>query len=164
MNVYQYQDLIQIFNHCFSAEYNTQLVCGEDEPIYLPADAQCSFNRIIFANGFFSSALHECAHWFIAGESRRSVIDYGYWYIPDGRTAAQQALFQQVEVKPQAIEWLLSDVTGYQFQFSIDNLSGEAFDVESFKQAVSEQRLVYLQQGLPLRARLFHEALCRFYR
>ena len=78
--MHDYQDLIRIFNHCFELDYNTKLVRGGDEPIYLPADATRSYHAIFFAHGFFSSALHECSHWFIAGEERRQRIDFGYWY------------------------------------------------------------------------------------
>lgn len=158
-----YQDLIRLFNGCFSATHNTQLVCGDDEPIYLPADENTSFHRIIFAHGFFSSALHECAHWFLAGEARRQQVDYGYWYVPDGRTAEQQKLFQQVEVKPQAIEWILSKAAGYRFQFSIDNLNGEQLDLEPFKDAVRQQVEWYSEYGLPARAAQFYHVLKDFY-
>jgi elongation factor P hydroxylase len=161
--MHDYNDLITLFNECFEKQFNTRLVCGADEPIYLPADAQHSHHRIFFAHGFFSSALHECAHWFIAGEARRQQIDYGYWYEPDGRTVAQQILFQQVEVKPQAIEWMLSMAAQYPFHFSIDNLDGEDSDHEPFKAAVREQVLLYKRQGLPARAQLFHQAISRFF-
>lgn len=158
------EDLIVLFNSCFSLTYNTRLVWGDDEPEYLPADEQCSYHRVVFAHGFFSSALHECAHWLIAGEARRKLMDYGYWYVPDGRTAEQQALFQQVEIKPQAMEWLLSMAAGYRFQFSIDNLNGECIDTKAFKEAVGEQVLQYQQQGLPRRAEQFVSYLRNFYK
>src|SRR5260221_12609733 len=96
-------DLITIFNSCFLEEYNTQLVKGIDEPLYLPADENRPHHTLFFAHGFFASALHECSHWLIAGESRRKQVDFGYWYEPDGRTTLQQKLFQSVEVKPQAM-------------------------------------------------------------
>ena len=163
MKVHQYQDLIRIFSECFELEYNTKLVCGDDEPLYRPADEHCSYHSIIFAHGFFSSGLHECAHWLIAGDARRTQVDYGYWYVPDGRTAEQQIEFQQVEVKPQALESILSSAAGYQFQFSIDNLNGMAQDTEQFKQAVYQQILTYETHGLPARATVFREALRRFY-
>lgn len=163
--MHQYTDLIEIFNQCFTAKYNTILVKGDDEPIYLPATATQSQHQIIFAHGFFSSALHECAHWLIAGPERRMQVDYGYWYEPDGRTAEQQRLFQQVEVKPQALEWILSEATGYRFQFSIDNLNGDVLDTEiaTFKEAVSRQVIIYHQQGLPQRAFEFQQQLIEFY-
>lgn len=161
--VHHYQDLITIFNTCFSEKYNTQLVKGDEEPIYLPADEQRSYHAIFFAHGFFSSALHECAHWFIAGKARRKQVDFGYWYLPDGRTAEQQALFQSVEVKPQAMEWILSVAAGHRFRVSIDNLNGDEADTHVFKQAVYEQVATYCRQGLPRRAALFRNALCCFY-
>lgn len=161
--MHRYEDLIHLFNTCFESTYNTRLVCGLDEPIYLPADEARSYHSVVFAHGFFSSALHECAHWFIAGEERRKQVDYGYWYVPDGRSAEQQALFQQVEVKPQAIEWMLSMAAGSRFQFSIDNLSGAQTDPEPFKQAVQQQVMIYTQQGLPARAALFHQVISSFY-
>ncbi|WP_131781982.1 elongation factor P hydroxylase [Legionella gresilensis] len=163
MKEHHYQDLITIFNACFAQKYNTQLIKGIDEPIYLPADQSRSYHAIYFAHGFFSSALHECAHWLIAGKERRSLVDYGYWYIPDGRTPDQQALFQQVEVKPQALEWILSVAAGYRFHFSIDNLNGVCVDIENFKQAVYDQVMIYCKQGLAKRANLFRLALCHFY-
>ena len=157
------EDIIKLFNSCFEITHNTCLVRGEDEPIYLPADEQYSYHRIVFAHGFYSSALHECAHWLIAGENRRKQVDYGYWYVPDGRTADQQRLFQQVEVKPQAMEWMLSLAAGYRFQFSIDNLNGEAMDAEPFKKAVEQQVLRYQTTGLPARAAQFYSVIRDFY-
>ncbi len=161
---HHYEYLIRLFNACFELTYNTQLVCGDDEPIYLPADENTPVNKVVFAHGFFSSALHECAHWLIAGEARRRLADYGYWYVPDGRNAEQQALFQQAEVKPQAIEMILSQAAGFKFQYSIDNLNGVETDPEPFKQAVQQQVLAYNQQGLPPRSALFHKTLCDFFR
>ncbi len=71
MSEHDYQDLIRIFNQCFEADYNTRLVRGDDEPIYLPADAERTYHAIYFAHGFYSSGLHEIAHWLIAGPQRR---------------------------------------------------------------------------------------------
>src|SRR5690606_41366486 len=84
-------DLIRLFDDEFRASHNTVLVRGGDEPIYLPADEQHPQHRVIFAHGFYASALHEIAHWCIAGPERRLLVDYGYWYRPDGRTEAEQA-------------------------------------------------------------------------
>jgi len=160
---HHYQDLIVLFNQCFASKYNTQLVKGGDEPLYAPANEACPYHAIYFAHGFYSSALHECAHWFIAGPLRRQQLDFGYWYAPDGRTADQQALFLQLEVKPQAIEWILSTAAGFRFQVSIDNLHGEECDTVGFKAAVYQQVALYCQQGIPQRAAQFRKALCDFY-
>lgn len=161
--MHQVDDIINIFNGCFELTHNTRLILGDDEPIYLPADHEHPYHRVVFAHGFFSSALHECAHWLIAGEARRQLVDYGYWYVPDGRTADEQARFEQVEVKPQALEWMLSMAAGYRFQFSTDNLTGEAGDQTAFKQAVKEQLLRYKTDGLPDRAKIFYTAISQFY-
>lgn len=156
-------DLMRLFDQLFAAEENTRLVRGDGEPVYLPAGGQCSYHQVVFAHGYFASALHEIAHWCIAGPERRLLEDYGYWYAPDGRTAEQQQAFEQVEVKPQALEWILSNACGKAFSVSIDNLNGVATDSEPFKWAVYQQVGRYCRQGLPPRARQLHQVLCEFY-
>ena len=159
-----YQDLIRLFEQCFAQRYNTCLVRGGDEPIYLPADTEVSYHRIVFAHGFFASALHEIAHWLLAGEQRRQQIDYGYWYCPDGRDAVQQAAFEAVEIRPQAIEWALSASCGFAFNVSCDNLAGTVEpDRHAFKAKVREQVLVYLAHGFPERTQLLMQALQQHY-
>ena len=162
---HHYEDLISIFNGCFLETYNTQLVKGIDEPLYLPADEKENrpHHSLFFAHGFFASALHECSHWLIAGEHRRTLVDFGYWYVPDGRTHIEQELFQKVEVKPQAMEWILSRAAGSRFRVSIDNLNGSESDASAFKHAVYEQVQTYCRDGLSARAELFRKALCQFY-
>lgn len=161
--MHQYQDLIKIFNDCFFEKYNTQLVKGLDEPLYLPEDEDRPHNEIHFAHGYFSSALHESSHWLIAGVKRRKLVDFGYWYAPDGRSAEQQELFQSVEIKPQAIEWILSQAAGYHFRLSIDNLNGQESDTHVFKNNVYQQVKTYCEQNLSTRAESFRQALCQFY-
>lgn len=156
------KELMQIFDGTF-AEFNTRLIRGEGEPVYLPADEQCEYHRIEFAHGFYSSALHEIAHWCIAGEKRRQQVDYGYWYCPDGRNEQQQAEFEQVEVKPQAVEWCLSVACGLAFKVSTDNLNGAPVDRFAFQDKVLAQVEDYLLTGLPKRAMQLVEALRAFY-
>lgn len=156
-------DLIALFNQCFQHSHRTRLAYGQEEPIYIPANDEQDAHIIYFAHGFFSSALHETAHWLLAGEQRRLLVDYGYWYTPDGRTAEQQALFQQVEVKPQALEWILSNACGYPFRLSFDNLNGVTSEYEQFALAVERQRQHYECAGLPLRAAKFHAQLLGHY-
>ena len=160
---HNYQDLIEIFEQTFFERYNTKLVKGDDEPIYLPATAERECNQIVFARGYFSSALHEVAHWCIAGEERRKLEDFGYWYQPDGRSLQQQAAFEAVEIKPQAIEWAFSVAANKPFNVSADNLNGEGADTVSFRLKVYEQVKLYLKQGFPIRAQQFIDALTRFY-
>lgn len=161
--MHRYQDLIDIFNQTFYNSYNTKLVKGDDEPIYLPADESHDFHRIVFAHGFFTSALHEIAHWCIAGEHRREQVDYGYWYCPDGRNDEEQAAFERVEVKPQALEWMFSVAAGISFKVSTDNLNGAPVDRFAFQDKVYLQVNHNLASGVSLRAQQFIDALHHYY-
>lgn len=141
------QEIISVFNHTFFQQYNTKLIQGEDEPLYLPANEQVTYHQVIFAHGYFASALHEIAHWLVAGAKRRLQEDYGYWYEPDGRNEQQQAEFERVEVLPQAIEWALALSCGVSFDVSSDNLSGIVINRLAFKKKVHEKALTLLADG-----------------
>lgn len=153
-------ELLDCLNPWLNRDWQTQLVAGSSEPVYLPAATNDAFHRIVFAHGYFNSALHELAHWCLAGAERRLKEDYDYWYCPDGRDAGQQAAFEQVEVKPQAIEWWLASVTGRPFRTSTDNLKGTPTDNRPFRQAVQHQAERYLLDGLPARANVAVKRLC----
>jgi len=161
---HQYSDLIQLFNDTFFDEYQTKLELGGDEPIYLPADAQHPYHRIIFARGFYASALHEIAHWCVAGPQRRLLEDFGYWYEPDGRTAQVQAEFEKVEIRPQAYEWILAQSAGFPFSVSCDNLHGD-FEPDRlvFMAKVQAEVREILAEGLPKRVAQLSQALRAFY-
>ena len=149
-----------VFNELFASSYETILVNEGDEPIYLPKNEENSKNRIVFAHGFWSSALHEIAHWCVAGEKRRTKVDYGYWYMPDGRDELTQKEFEKVEVKPQALEWIFTASLGEEFFLSTDNLSGDgAANLDLFKIKVRDQVKSYLDQGIPKRAKMFSKAI-----
>lgn len=153
------EPLMALFDAKFLTPFNTRLIRGPGEPVYLPADQQTPYHQVVFAHGYFSSALHEIAHWCIAGEKRRLLEDYGYWYCPDGRDAAQQREFEQVEVKPQAIEWAMTIAANRRFQVSTDNLHGAEPDRVGFTRQVREQLLSYMAAGFPVRAGMFIDAL-----
>ncbi|EOD2819914.1 TPA: elongation factor P hydroxylase [Providencia stuartii] len=161
---HHYQQLIDIFEQCFGEEYNTKLVKGDDEPVYLPADEQTPYHRIVFAHGFFTSALHEISHWCIAGEARRQQVDYGYWYCPDGRDEKTQCAFEVVEIKPQALDWLFCVAAGIPFNVSCDNLEGD-FEPDriAFQRKVHAQVMEYLANGIPERPLRFVNSLQTFY-
>lgn len=191
--LHQAEDLVVLFNDLFARRENTLLVSGGEEPLYLPVKSQpvkslpvkslpvksqptschatnkdCRFNRVIFTRDYFASALHEVSHWCIAGPVRRQQVDYGYWYYPDGRTTQQQQLFESVEVKPQALEWVFAQAAGSRFRLSLDNLSGEAKTLSrEFAQAVVEQARLYatssIHNAMAERASLFCHALMTFY-
>ncbi len=158
--VQQVDWLILHFNHWFS-HLNVSLVKGDFEPEYFPATEDAPA-RIQFAHGFFNSALHEISHWTIAGEKRRLLSDLGYWYAPDGRSAEQQALFEQVEVKPQAIEWMFAQAFGRKFRVSLDNLTGDGGDGSTFKDNVYAQVQRYFsgEAKLPRDAAHFIACIC----
>ena len=151
--------LITIFNHLFADSFNTRLEGGGEEPIYLPADDTCEHHRLIFRSDYTSSALHEISHWCIAGEQRRQVVDFGYWYNPDGRTVVQQRTFEQVEVKPQAMEWIFSVAAGQPFNISTDNLSADIGASDGFINLVVQQAGEWCTSPMPARAAVFTRAL-----
>lgn len=157
------EDVVALFDGLFYPSYQTRLVRGGDEPLYLPADADCDHHRVIFARGFFASVLHEVSHWCIAGARRRKLEDYGYWYLPDGRDAAQQQAFEAVEVAPQALELLFSRACGLPFNVSVDNLGDVTVDREGFRARVEARAARVDGEGLPERARAFRDALQAFY-
>lgn len=163
--------VVTIFNQTFAQSESTLLAFGGSEPVYYPAGCEENpgpFNKICFAHGFVNSALHEIAHWCIAGEARRRLVDYGYWYQADGRSNYQQQLFTRVEVKPQALEWHFARACRVKFYLSTDNLnsnpqeSGDEIYGE-FKQAVCAQARHYQQHGLPARATLFQQACTDYF-
>ena len=151
--------LCALFDELFLASENTRLVQGGDEPVYLPADAGCPEHRIVFRLDYAPSALHEIAHWCIAGAARRQLLDYGYWYSPDGRDAPTQREFERLEARPQALEWLLNEACGMRFRPSVDNLHGAPGDLPAFAAAIAREAAAYCVNGLPPRAARLHAAL-----
>lgn len=152
--------LISLFNNLF-AKQQVQLVRGEGDPEYFPADDNNPAS-IEFAHGFFASALHEISHWCVAGIARRQLSDFGYWYAPDGRSEAQQQAFERVEIKPQALECLFTLACKRDFQVSQDNLFA-TFDTSysTFASDVYQQVQHYIDhpQTLPSDAQTLLAAL-----
>lgn len=154
--------LEQLFAACFAQRWRTRLLGGASEPYYLPAAGDGECHQLYYRSDYFASALHETAHWCIAGEARRSLPDFGYWYAPDGRSPAQQRAFEAVEARPQALEWLFSLACGYRFCISPDNLGARdplVADTGPFKLQVLDAARQWQRQGLPPRARVFFDAL-----
>lgn len=156
--------LERVFNSIFSGRYNTQLAGGAKEPLYRPAANTGGHHILYYRLDYFASALHEVAHWCIAGPVRRQQPDFGYWYAPEGRSSEQQIAFEAVERKPQALEWLFSRACAWPFQVSVDNVDlaeEDLYDARAFKQAVLQQVILCRDAGLPGRAAEFYGALCR---
>lgn len=147
--------LVMAFEDCFLAHFNTRLVGGAEEPLYLPAHLMTPA-CVYFRFDYVSSALHEVSHWCIAGAQRRQLEDYGYWYEEDTRDLMTQQQFEQVEVKPQAVECILHWAAGLPFRVSVDNLSMPDYDAKHFAAAVMAQVGEYVRLGgLPERAERF---------
>lgn len=164
-------ELRSIFHACFFEQFNTILKGNALEPLYSPSEEVNGLHTIYYRHDYFSSALHEIAHWCIASSARRQQIDYGYWYSPDGRTPAQQEAFEHVEVKPQAIEWAFSIACDIPFHVSIDNLdahqhySAQALAEQQlrFTQSVYQQLQRLVESGFNPRTSVFLSALHKFY-
>jgi len=63
------EQICETFNRCF-VQSHTKLVGGASEPLYEPGKQEA---RVYFREDYASSALHEIAHWCIAGADRRPV-------------------------------------------------------------------------------------------
>ncbi|MCZ6830509.1 MAG: elongation factor P hydroxylase [Gammaproteobacteria bacterium] len=151
--------LEDLFQQCFFSEYRTHLRGAAPEPLYQPASWPQHCHTIHYREDFFASALHEVAHWCIAGSRRRLLTDYGYWYHPDGRGRAQQRQFEQAECKPQALEWHFALACQWPFRLSSDNLAAGEGDNSGFAEAVRSRAQRYCSTGLPPRAVRFRAAL-----
>ncbi len=165
--------LVRYLNDKVLSQYNTLLLGGAQEPYYRAARLEKNRSGVIsqtpaqieFRQDYVRSALHELAHWCIAGRERRRLDDYGYWYAPDGRTPDQQKAFFRVEIKPQALEQIFCRALGIGFCVSVDNLGGEPpgeQEISKFIQAMAKQRKHWQQHGLPPRAAAILTALHEF--
>ena len=139
-------------------KYDTILVGGFAEPYFLAAN-NGHLAEIRFTHDYYSSALHELAHWCIAGCERLRQNDFGYWYVPTGRSSEEQEQFYQAEVKPQAVEKAFTMLLGIEFNFSHDNIGTKVGDGERFARKVEAQYRNYLQSGFPPRAQLIMDGL-----
>lgn len=159
----------RVFNETFATTEHTRLCGGAPEPLYEPPGDGIGGSvhtaapaRIYYREDFAASALHEVAHWCIAGAARRRLVDYGYWYAPDGRDAARQREFMRVEARPQALEWCFSRACGRPFRLSFDNVDAPPSMGEQrlFARCVLGSARAFVRAGMPPRAQRFFDALC----
>jgi hypothetical protein len=143
-----------IFDSTFT-DFSTQLKGGAGEPFYQASQGKGLPNLIYYRQDYTASALHEVSHWCLAGTPRRKLDDFGYWYVAD-RSGQQQLAFEQLEARPQALEWIFSIAAGLPFRVSVDNcriVTGRQFK-KQIQHAVAALRL-----RLPTRAGLMADAL-----
>ena len=151
------ETLVTVFDRVFRTTDDTILCGGATEPFYEPG----SPSVIHFREDYDRSALHEVAHWCVAGAGRRRLPDYGYWYSPDGRDAEQQQAFFAVEARPQAIERYFCQAAGIPFSPSVDNVGAhiEPQQLRRFDARIQEWCDQFERIGLPPRATRFVTAL-----
>lgn len=158
------EDIVELFNRAFIDSECTRLEGGHREPLYRPKSSAMSHHCIYFREDYVASALHEVAHWCIAGRQRRGLVDYGYWYEPEGRSIEQQREFERVEIKPQALEWLFSNACDHSFYFSSDSFMAPC-NSDYFPNAVLAQvRRWCAGEALPERGLFFLEILIARYK
>ena len=153
--------ILHSFHNIFKEPYKTLLKGGFSEPFYMAENAE-GYSEIQFRENFTRSALHEVAHWCVAGYERRLQDDFGYWYAPDGRNTEEQQEFYKVEVKPQAIEKAFCEACKIEFEPSLDNLDNPTDrGAKRFEENLNAQFQHWKTRGFPLRASQFIEELAR---
>ena len=75
-----------LFEHLFPT---LTIIGGVDEPYYEAPRADTNA-KIFFKENYPRSLLHEIAHYCLAGQKRRKLDDYGYWYTECGRTSEEE--------------------------------------------------------------------------
>ena len=70
-------DWLEHLNNEVILPWCTRLAGGFPEPFYKAPSADAPA-EVQFTRDYERSALHELAHWCIAGDSRRLLDDYGY--------------------------------------------------------------------------------------
>ena len=133
---------------------------GGSEPVYIPP-GNGRTGKLIYRSDYVSSALHEAAHWCIAGVARRNQFDFGYDYLPPPRTQQQQEQFFKREVRVQALEWIFSDCAQIEFHPSADNLEADTAMFLEQLRSVRARELHRLKNQAHLRASVFRSALMK---
>jgi len=150
--------IAKVFNREFSGSHRTLLQGGACEPSYEPA-VGTQPARIVHTLDYPASALHEVAHWCLAGRRRRQLRDYGYWYVPGPRDAQQRAAFFSAEADAQALEAVLAAACGVRFVVSADDFAAAPDELEGFARVVAERIAARRRGPLPPRAATFMLAL-----
>jgi elongation factor P hydroxylase len=147
-----------VFAASLGDDYHTELVGGASEPFYKPAVGGAPA-QLYFREDFPASALHEVAHWCIAGIQRRRQEDFGYHYIAGPRDARQQAAFFELELHTQSLESAFARALGLEFQPSADNLQADIDGFAAAIEAYTRALEAWLASPAGTRARRFIQAL-----
>jgi elongation factor P hydroxylase len=161
------QNIEASFAACFLKSHHTILCGGFSEPEYIPSMKPSAElpHRIHYTKDYLASALHETAHWCIAGPERRQLKDYGYFYESGTRNLRAQKKFMVHEVRPQAVEAMFHEALLIPFQVSLDALHFEPAIRKtlqaSFEQEV-EAELARVCIDPPYRAKVFYQRLRQY--
>ena len=154
----RHTEIAACFNAAFYHPHATQMRGGASEPLYLPA-AKGEPALLCYREDFAASALHEAAHWCIAGKRRRALVDFGYNYEPPPRSEAAQQQFFALELRAQALEALFAKAAGVEFRPSADNLQADLSTfVERLRVALPDVSH-WVRESADTRARQFIDAL-----
>lgn len=145
------------------AAFDVRMRGGFEEPVYLPAGhpdlLDATTAEVRFSHDYAASALHEAAHWCIAGVERRALVDYGYEYLAPPRDARVKARFFDLEARTQALECLFARAAGLPFRPSLDDLTATSADLGHFATRIEAACRKLRSTGLPRRAARFVDAL-----
>jgi elongation factor P hydroxylase len=150
-----HREIARRFNATAGRRHGAVLIGGAREPLYVPARGTAPA-EIHYTLDYAQSALHELAHWCIAGRARRALPDYGYWYEPPPREPAARAAFFAVESRVQGLELLLARAAGIRFHVSVDDPGSDPGD---FAASVQAAACAWLARGFPARTRDVFAAL-----
>lgn len=154
-----HQALARVFNLRFGERYNVVCVGGFAQPEYLPADQTQGAAQLGYTQDYAASALHEIAHWCIAGTRRLALADFGYDYLPPPRDKRIQQRFFALEYKVQLLEAWFALGTGVRFVASADNFECTQIAYDVFAQKIADALALPSMLKIPLRAQQFTNAL-----
>ena len=156
--------IAELFNERLGRDHNTVLHGGAHEPLYVPAGKGagaelCNPAKLYFTLDYPRSALHEIAHWCLAGCERRNKIDFGYRYTAPPRSQVQQERFFALELRTQALELIFCRAAGLNFSPSADNLEVDRQVISAFHLQIERTATCWLDTGVQGRAQTFLSAL-----
>jgi len=154
----RHTDIEGCFNQRFLLTQNTRMVGGASEPLYVPGSEKKEA-LLYYRDDHSASALHEAAHWCIAGQRRRGLVDFGYRYQPPPRSGEAQQAFFDLEVRAQSLEYLFAQAAAVDFYPSADNLEADLQPFETQLESVIPIMRAWVDSSPDPRARQLIEAL-----
>ncbi len=146
-------EICECFNRLFAIPFNVEMRGGGAEPDYSPPTAK-QRGALVARADYAASALHEAAHWCVAGSARRRLPDYGYVYLPPPRNPPDQRRFFAWELRNQAVECYLCDAAGLAYRASADDPELALDALAAFEARVRALSLSPPQRALQLAAEL----------